>query len=322
MTATAAQDFFRRRAAWHPLELCFWLAAFASLLVFPSRLLLVNDIAILGLFALSLDLILGYAGILSLGHAAFFGIGAYAAGLVALTVAGDPILCLTAGGIAAGLVGFVTSFLILRGSDLTRLMITVGVASIVLEIANRSEFTGGANGLSGIAVGPVLGLFRFDLYGRTAASFSLAVAFLFFLLARTLVTSPFGQSLRALKENRLRAGAIGMPTHARIVAIYTIAAVYAGVAGGLLAVTTQFVSLDVLAFRRSAEVLLVLILGGTGWLFGGLIGALVFKVLQDQVSNLTEQYWEFWLGLILVVIVLVGRDRIAGLWRWPWTRRR
>jgi branched-chain amino acid transport system permease protein len=201
-------------------------------------------------------------------------------------------------------------------------MITVGVASIFLEIANRSDLTGGANGLSGITIGPVLGLFPFDLYGRTAASFSLAVAFLLFLLARRLVTSPFGQSLRALKENRLRAGAIGIPTNARIVAIYTIAAVYAGVAGALLAVTTQFVSLDVLAFRRSAEVLLVLILGGTGWLYGGLIGALVLKVLQDRVSALTEQYWEFWLGLVLVVIVLVGRDRIAGLWRLPWTRRR
>jgi branched-chain amino acid transport system permease protein len=322
VSAAAAQDFFRRRAAWHPLELLFWLAALASLLVFPTRLLLVNDIVILGLFALSLDLILGYAGILSLGHAAFFGIGAYAAGLVAPAVAGDPILGLVAGALCAGLVGFVTSFLILRGSDLTRLMITVGVASIFLEIANRSDLTGGANGLSGITIGPVLGLFPFDLYGRTAASFSLAVAFLLFLLARRLVTSPFGQSLRALKENRLRAGAIGIPTNARIVAIYTIAAVYAGVAGALLAVTTQFVSLDVLAFRRSAEVLLVLILGGTGWLYGGLIGALVLKVLQDRVSALTEQYWEFWLGLVLVVIVLVGRDRIAGLWRLPWARRR
>jgi len=321
VSAAAAHDFFRRRAAWHPLELVFWLAAFASLLAFPSRLLLVNDIAILGLFALSLDLILGYAGILSLGHAAFFGVGAYAAGLAALAVSGDPILGLAAGALCAGLVGFVTSFLILRGSDLTRLMITVGVASILLEIANRSGFTGGANGLSGIAVGPVLGLFPFDLYGRTAASLSLAVTFVLFLVARRLMSSPFGQSLRALKENRLRAGAIGMPTHARIVAIYTIAAVYAGVAGALLAVTTQFVSLDVLAFRRSAEVLLVLILGGTGWLYGGLIGALVLKVLQDQVSDLTEQYWEFWLGLVLVVIVLVGRDRIAGLWRLPWTRR-
>jgi len=317
VSAATGREFFRRRTAWRPLEFVFWLAAFASLLVFPSRLLLVNDVAILGLFAVSLDLILGFAGILSLGHAAFFGIGAYAAGLVALEIAGDPLLGLAAGGLAAGLVGFATSFLILRGSDLTRLMISVGVASIFLEIANRAEFTGGANGLSGIAIGPLLGFFPFDLYGRTAAILSLSVTFLLFLLARRLIGSPFGQSLRALRENRLRAGAIGVPTHARIVAIYTVAAVYAGIAGALLAVTTQFVSLDVLAFRRSAEVLLVLILGGAGWLYGGLIGALVLKVLQDQVADLTEQYWEFWLGLVLVVIVLVGRDRIARLWRLP-----
>jgi branched-chain amino acid transport system permease protein len=317
VSAATPQEFFRRRAAWRPLEFAFWLAAFLSLAVFPSRLLLINDVAILGLFALSLDLILGFAGILSLGHAAFFGIGAYAAGLASLAIAGDPLLCLAAGGLAAGMLGFTTSFLILRGSDLTRLMITVGVASIVLEIANRSEFTGGANGLSGMTLDPVLGLFPFDLYGRTAAALSLTVTFLLFLLARRLVHSPFGQSLRALKDNRLRAAAIGVPTHARIVAIYTIAAAYAGVAGALLAVTTQFVSLDVLAFRRSAEVLLVLIVGGAGWLYGGLIGAIVLKLLQDQVANLTEQYWEFWVGLVLVVIVLVGRDRIARLLRLP-----
>jgi len=317
--SAAGADHFRRRATWRPFESVFWLAAVLSVVVFPSRLLLVNDIAILGLFALSLDLILGYAGILSLAHAAFFGIGAYAAGLAALDIAADPLLGLAAGAVAAGLVGFATSFLILRGSDLTRLMITVGVASIFLEIANRSEWTGGANGLSGIAVDPLLGLFPFDLYGRTAAGLSLAVTFVLFLLARRLVHSPFGLSLRALKENRLRAGAIGIPTNARLVAIYTIAAAYAGVAGALLAVTTQFVSLDVLAFRRSAEVLLVLILGGAGRLYGGLVGALVLKLLQDQVASLTEQYWEFWLGLVLVVIVLVGRDRIARLWQLPRT---
>jgi branched-chain amino acid transport system permease protein len=322
VSAAEAHDFFRRRAAAHPLELVFWLAALATPFVFPTRLLLVNDIAILGLFAVSLDLILGHAGILSLGHAAFFGIGAYAAGLFTLEVAGDPMLGLLAGAVAAGLVGLASSFLILRGSDLTRLMITVGVASILGELANRLAFTGGANGLSGMTVGPVLGVFPFDLSGRTAAGFSLAVTFLLFLLARRLVNSPFGLALRALRENRLRAGAIGMPTHAPIVAIYTNAAIYAGIAGALLAVTTAFVSLDVLAFRRSAEVLLVLIVGGTGWLYGGLIGALVIKVLQDQFADLTQQYWEFWLGLVLVVIVLVGRDRIAGLWRLSWTSGR
>jgi branched-chain amino acid transport system permease protein len=322
VSAAAAHDFFRRRAAWHWLELAFWLAAVTALFAFPARLLLVNDIAILGLFALSLDLILGFAGILSLGHAAFFGIGAYAAGLAALTLAGDPFLALAAGGLAAGLCGLVSSFLILRGSDLTRLMITVGVGSICLEIANRAAFTGGANGLSGMTIDPVLRLFPFDLYGRTAASLSLSVTFVLFLVARRLVASPFGQSLRALKENRLRAGGIGIPANARIVAIYAVAAGYAGIAGGLLAVTTQFVSLDVLAFRRSAEVLLVLIIGGTGWLYGGLIGALVLKLLQDQVADLTEQYWEFWLGLVLVAIVLVGRERIGSLWRPAWTRRR
>jgi branched-chain amino acid transport system permease protein len=322
VSEAAGTDFFRRRAAWQPLESVFWLAALASVIVFPGRLLLINDIAILGLFAVSLDLVLGFAGILTLGHAAFFGVGAYAAGLVALAGPNDPLLCLAAGAVAACLIGLATSFLILRGSDLTRLMITVGVASIILEIANRSAITGGANGLSGIAVAPILGLFPFDLYGHAAAGLSLVVAFLLFLLARRLVASPFGQSLRAVKENRLRAGALGMPANRRLVAIYALSAAYAGTAGALLAVTTQFVSLDVLAFRRSAEVLLALILGGAGWLYGGLIGAAVLKLLQDQFASLTAQYSEFWLGLILVAIVLIGRDRLAGLWQLPWPRRR
>ena len=311
-----ARQYFRRAVAWNWWEVAFWLVAVASLFGFPRRLLLINDIAIFGLFALSLDLILGYAGIVSLGHVAFFGCGAYVAGLLAVSGYSEPLSALVISGVAAGFVGLVTSPLILRGSDLTRLMITLGVASILYEVANRaSDITGGANGLSGIAIAPIFGVFGFDLFGRTAATYSLAVLFVLFLIARVIVGSPFGLSLRAIRVNRLRAGAIGMPTHTRLVAIYTLGAVYAGVAGALLAQTTQFVSLDLLAFHRSADVLLVLVLGGTGYLYGGLIGAVVFRVMQDALSSLTPQYWEFWIGFLLVAIVLIGRDRIAVVGR-------
>jgi len=312
----SAAAFFDRAAAWRPLEFVFWAIAVASLFVFPDRLFLINEIAIFGLFALSLDLILGYAGIVSLGHAAFFGFGAYVAGLLAANGFTDPLAGLLIAGVATGGLGLATSPLILRGSDLTRLMITLGVASILGEIANRaSDFTGGANGLSGIAMAPIFGLFSFDLRGHTASIYSLVVLFVLFLLARRLVTSTFGLSLRAIRVNRLRAGAIGVPTHVRLIAIYTIAAIYAGIAGALLAQTTQFVSLDVLAFHRSADVLLALVLGGIGYLYGGLIGAIVFRVMQDVLSSLTPQYWEFWIGFVLVAVVLVGRERINGFWR-------
>jgi branched-chain amino acid transport system permease protein len=303
-----------RRAAWRWPEIVFWALALATVFLLPGRHLILTEIAILGLFAMSLDLILGYAGLISLGHAAFFGFGAYVAGLLAVHgLIAEPVVALLVSGVAAALLGFATSFLVLRGSDLTRLMVTLGVALVLREIANQLGWlTGGADGLQGVLVGPVLGLFEFDLAGSTAYVYSLAVLFVLFLLARVLVYSPFGLSLRAVKENPLRASAVGISVNARLVAIYTIAAAYAGIAGALLTQTTAFASLDVFSFERSADLLLVLIIGGTGYLYGGLIGAVIFKLMHDYLANLTPQYWQFWIGLVLVIIVLVGRDRISA----------
>ena len=313
MSATARLAALSR---WHPAELAFWAAAAASLFLFPSRSLLLSEIFITGLFALSLDLILGYAGVLSLGHAAFFGLGAYVAGIATLHGLSEPVLGLALAWAAATALGFATSFLVLRGSDLTRLMVTLGVALVLYEVANRMAWlTGGADGLQGMEVGPILGLFEFDLAGEVAAAYSLAVLFLAFLVVRRLVHSPFGWSLRAVKGNALRAAAIGVPVNARLVAAYTAGAGLAGIAGALLAQTAQFVSLDVLAFHRSADVLLVLVIGGVGWLYGGPVGAVVFKLMQDALASVTPQYWQFWIGLVLVALVLVGRDRIAGIGR-------
>ena len=311
----------QRKGRWNVGEILFWVAAFASLFFLSDRHLILNEIAIIGLFAVSLDLILGYAGIVSLGHAAFFGLGAYVAGLVAKHLIGDPLVGLLAAAAAAALLGFATSFLVLRGADLTRLMVTLGVALVLGEIANQASWlTGGADGLQGITMGPLLGLFEFDIFGTTAYAYSLSVLFVLFVVARRMVVSPFGLSLRAIRDNNLRARAIGIPVSRRLIATYTIAAAYAGVAGALLAQTTQFVSLDVLAFHRSADVLLVLVIGGVGYLYGGLVGAVLFKVLQDVLSGLTPQYWQFWIGLILVVLVLAGRERLTERVRALWTR--
>ena len=314
----AIQDRLAARSRWHVLEIAFWLAALASVVLLPGKHLILTEIAILALFALSLDLILGYAGIISLGHAAFFGFGAYVAGLLAKHgIINEPLLALLASGVAAMLLGFVTSFLVLRGSDLTRIMVTLGVALVLREIANRyAGLTGGADGLQGVEVRPLLGLWRFDMFGHTAYAYALGVLFVMFLLARRIVNSPFGLSLLSIKGNPLRAAAVGIPVNRRLVAVYTIAAGYAGIAGALLTQTTAFASLDVFAFDRSADLLLVLIIGGTGYLYGGLIGAILFKLMQDYVSGLTPQYWPFWIGLLLVVIVLVGRERF-GAWTAP-----
>lgn len=309
----SASEGLARRARWRWAEVVFWLLAFAAVFLPPGKHLLLNEVAILALFALSLDLILGYAGIISLGHAAFFGTGAYAAGILCKMVTPDPLAGLAVAIVAAALMGFVTSFLVLRGTDLTRLMVTLGVALVLHEVANAlPQWTGGADGLQGMAVAPLLGRFDFDLYGRTAYTYSLSTLFVLFLLARRIVHSPFGLSLMAIRRNTLRAGALGVPVNRRLVAVYTLAAAYAGAAGALLAQTTAYVSLEVLEFQRSADVLLTLIIGGAGWLYGGIAGAIVFKILQDTLSSNAPQFWMFWMGLFLVVLALVGRDRLSG----------
>jgi branched-chain amino acid transport system permease protein len=298
-----------RLRAW---EIVIWVAAFAAWFLLPRQAGLLNDIAILALFAVSLDLILGYGGIVSLGHAAFFGTGAYVAALFAKHVMPDPLVGLVVATAAAALLGVTTSVMVLRGSDLTRLMVTLGVALILYELANRfDKITGGADGLQGVVMGPLLGVFAFDLGGRVGYLYSLVVLIVLFFVARRIVHSPFGYGLKAIRDNARRATAIGIGQNARLAIAYTISAAYAGTAGALLAQTTGFASLDVLDFHRSADVLLVLVIGGVGWLYGGVIGAVVFKLLHDFLSTITPQYWQGMIGVVLVVLVLVGRERLG-----------
>jgi branched-chain amino acid transport system permease protein len=291
--------------------------AFASPWVLAQHALIINEIAIVALFAVSLDLVLGYTGIVSLGHAAFLGFGAYSAALFAKHIHPDPLLGLVVGMAAATLLGAVCSLSIMRGSDLTRLMVTLGTALILLELANKfSDLTGGADGLQGVIMGPLLGQFEFDLMGQTSAWYSLGVLLVLFVLARRLVHAPLGATLKAVRDNPLRAMAIGIPVKARLAVVYTVAAGIAGAAGALMAQTTGFASLDVFALERSADLMLMLAIGGVGWLYGGIAGAVAFKLMYDVIANITPQYWTFWMGLFLVVLVLVGRERLIRPWTW------
>lgn len=313
-TVSAALARPSRVRAW---EAGLWAAIAACVAALPQYALLANEIAILALFALSLDLILGYAGIVSLGHAAFFGLGAYGAALFAKHVDADPLTGLAVAIVLSAALGAACSATVVRGSDLTRLMVTLGVALVLYELANRFDgLTGGADGLQGVVMGPLLGRFEFDLVGRTASAYSVAALFVAFVVVRRIVHSPFGWSLQALRDNRLRAGAIGLSVNVRLAVAYTLGAALAGAAGALLAQTTGFASLDVFDFHRSADVLLVLVIGGAGWLYGGLVGAIAFKLMHDLLSSITPQYWTFWVGLILVVLMLVGRERILRPWTW------
>ena len=315
--AKQVQSILYNTSRWKAWEPVFWLLALTSPFLLKSHALILNEIAIVALFAISLDLVLGYSGIVSLGHAAFFGMGAYVAALFAKLVMPDPLVGLAVAIGASALLGAICSLSILRGSDLTRLMVTLGVALILLEIANKLDWlTGGADGLQGVVMAPLLGRFEFDLAGQTSASYSIVVALVFFILARRLTNSSFGATLMAIRDNRLRAMAIGIPVSSRLVIIYAISASVAGASGALLAQTSGFASLDLFAFDRSADVLLMLVIGGTGWLYGGIAGAIVFKLMQDLISAITPQYWTFWIGLFLVVLMLVGREKLLrpGTW--------
>jgi branched-chain amino acid transport system permease protein len=301
---------------WRLWEFVLLGAMVLAWFVLPGKALLLNEVAIVALFALSLDLILGYAGIISLGHAAFFGVGAYSAALFAKHVMPDPLVGMVVAIVAAAALGALSSVLVMRGSDLARLMITLGVAAILYELANKLDFTGGADGLQGVSMGPLFGRFEFDLYGRTAFAYSLVLLIAGLLLARRLMASPFGWSLQAIRDNRLRAAAIGINVDVRLGVVYTIAAAMAGAAGALLAQTTGFASLDGLDFHRSADVMLVVVIGGAGWLWGGVVGAVAFKLMQNALSTWTPQYWTFWLGLFLVILVMVGREKLLRPWTW------
>ena len=312
--AAAAVDALLASHRLRPLEALPWIAAAATFVLAPDYLALCGQILVMTLFVLSLDLALGYAGIVTLGHAAFFGCGAYAAGILAVHGWSEPISGLLVAGAAAGLLGLATGAIVLRTRGLTLLMLTLVVAEMLQEAANKlGSLTGGADGLQGVTIAPVLGLFRFDLFGRTAYVYGLAVLFLGWGLARLIVHSPFGRSLTGIRENETRMHAIGAPVFARRLRIYAISAALAGVAGGLLTQTTQFVGLQVLGFELSGTVIVMLILGGVGRLYGAFIGAPLYMIAQDQLAKDDPTSWLFWIGLLLVLVVMFARGGVLGL---------
>ena len=305
---------FARRHRLRPLEALPWATAIAAFALFPSYLPLGAQILATILFALSADLVLGYAGIVTLGHAAFFGAGAYTAGILAAHGWGEPISGLIAAALVAALLGLISGLVVLRTTGLPLLMQTLVVATLLREAANKaSALTGGDDGLQGMVVWPIFGLFRFDLFGRTAYVYCLVVLFLGWWAARQIVHSPFGRSLTGIRENVLRMHAIGAPVMRRRLVIYTFAAGLAGTAGALVAQTTQFVGLGFLGLERSGTVLIMLIIGGVGRLYGAFIGVPLYMIAQDRFSAIEPVYWYFWIGLLMVLVVVFARGGIFAL---------
>jgi branched-chain amino acid transport system permease protein len=298
-----------------PVEWLPWIVAIAAFFALPEYLSLGARILIFILYALSLDLIVGYAGIITLGHSAYFGLGAYVAGILAAKVGvTDPMVQLAAAAAAGAFLGLTTGAIILRTKALTLLMLTLAITSVLLEIANKAtNLTGGADGLSGVVVAPILSLFKFDLFGKTAYVYCLIVLFLGWWFVRRLIYSPFGTSLTGVRENSLRMHAVGAPVYWRLVLVYTISATIAGVAGGLITQTNQFVGLNVLSFESAGELLVMLILGGVGRIYGAFVGPVVFLIAQDLLAKQFPEYWYFGIGVMLVLVVMFARGGILGI---------
>ncbi len=302
-----------RLRAWEAIP---WALALAFYFAFPKHLGFGTEVLVTILFAISLDLVLGYAGIVTLGHAAFFGAGAYTVGILAKHgLWNEPITSLVLAALVAGAVGFGSGLVLLRTRGLTLLMLTLCTMALLEEAANLGhEYTGGFDGLDSLAIPPLFGVFEFNpLYPTTQYLYVLAVLFLCFAFVRTLVYSPFGQSLTGIRENTLRMHAVGSPVPARLVTCYTLSAAIAGIAGGIWAQANAYVNLGTLGLDRAATVLIILVLGGHGRLYGAFVGAVAYMALSHFLAKVYPTAWQLGLGLLLVVIALFARNGILGI---------
>ena len=312
-----ALPFYRVR----PADVLPWVVALAVFFLFDTYLSLGSQILIMVIFGISLDLALGFAGINTLGHAAFFGVGAYTAGYYSLHISTEPITGLAVAAAAAGLVGVLSGALVLRTRGLALLMLTMVTTVVLHELANTwRSVTGGADGLSGMDTAALFGIFRFDLYGKTAYLYALAVLFLIFLLIRVIANSPFGMSIRGIRENPVRMELVGTPVHLRLVAAYAISAMIAGVAGALSAQITKTVGLDLLSFQVSGNILIMLIIGGVGRLYGAFIGIPLYMLLLDRAAAIDPFHWMFFVGIALILIVRFAPGGLLDLCTRVWSR--
>jgi branched-chain amino acid transport system permease protein len=314
-----------RRHRIRTWEIIPWVLGIGYFFAFPNYLGFGNELLVTILFALSLDLALGYAGIVTLGHAAFFGIGAYTVGMLAqYEIWNEPLSGLVLAAIAAAVVGLISGAVLLRTKGLTLLMLTLCTMLLLEEGANLGQkWTGGFDGLTNVIMTPLFGMFEFNpLYPQVQYLYSLGVLFIGFLVVRTIIYSPFGQSLTGIRENTLRMHAVGAPVNRRLIICYTISAAIAGVAGAVWAQTNAYVNMSTFSLDRAATVLIILALGGYGRLYGGFIGGIAFMVLAHSLAKEFPEYWQLGLGLLLVVIALFARNGAIGIGEEVWARMR
>jgi branched-chain amino acid transport system permease protein len=289
-------------------------AAIVGYVLFPDDLAFLTRVIAIALFVLSLDLVVGFCGVATLGHAVLFGAGAYAAGIACVNGLTEPSSLLAVGAVAGALAGAVSGALIVRYAGLPQLVLSIAIVQLTYALANKaSSVTGGSDGLSGIAPTPVLGLFEFDLWGRTGYLLGLVTLLVTFVVLSLIVRSPFGLLCRGIKEDPLRVEAMGASIYPALVKMYAISGAVAGLGGALAAVTVGVVGLDSVSFERSAEGLVMLVLGGTGTLYGALIGTVVFQLFEHIVSAANPFHWLTLVGLLLIAVVLFLPSGLQGL---------
>lgn len=312
---TTVRAALKKRIAYDALGIAVIIAiGILGYLLFPNNLALLTRIIAIALLVLSIDLVTGYCGVATLGHAALFGAGAYAAGIAAVHAGiTEPFSMVLIGALGGALAGLVSGAVILRAHGLPQLVLSIAVIHLFHEAANKlSTWTGGSDGLSGISPDPLLGIFAFDLWGRTAYVFSLALLIVVVIVLRQLVRSPFGMLCRGVREDPIRIAAMGASVKSTLLKMYVISGAVAGVGGALNAISTQVVGLDSLSFTLSAEGLVMLVLGGTGSLYGALIGTLSFMWFEDLVSAANPFHWLTMVGVLLIAVVLFAPRGLYG----------
>ncbi len=282
----------------------------APFIVYPTFLMKVLCFA---LFACAFNLLLGFAGLLSFGHAAFFGGAAYVCAALAKNYGFTPELAILAGGVVAAALGALFGALSIRRSGIYLTMITLALAQLVYFFAVQMPFTGGEDGLQGVPRGKLFGLV--DLADNTVMYFFVFAVFCagFWLIKRTL-DSPFGQVLKAIRENEPRAISLGYDVARYKLLAFVLSAFLAGVAGGMKSLVFQLASLTDAHWHMSGEVVLMTLLGGLGTLFGPAVGALVIVTLQNELADKVGPWVTVIMGVIFVVCVLAFRRGLVGEW--------
>lgn len=302
-----------RRFFWQGYVLAL-IGIYALYWLFPGNLLILTRIATLAIFVMSLDLITGYGGLPTLGHAALFGVGAYGAGLCAKFLSSDPLLGLLVAAGCGALLGLVSGAFLVRYRGLTFLMLTIAVVEIMHNLASKLQgITGGDDGLAGFEVAPIFGKFEFDMFGVTGYWYSAIGLLVSYAILKQIMSSPFGLCCVGIRENRDRMSANGTRIFPQLLKLYVIAGTFAGLAGGFSAQINTIVGLDSLGFALSADALVMLVLGGSGNLVGAIIGTALFTGIHHFAASANPFHWLFVIGGLLMLVVFLPKGFVQVL---------